>query len=124
LLGFLSKQGVLSYFYLGDSNVLSYNDAGDNPIVNPKDKNDNPSRLFISIALDGDNLVFKTNQFEQKIVTYKKENIDRVIAFSDGIGTSEKSLLINPSLSLSKISMVNQLTFDDKTLIVLERVKN
>jgi tetratricopeptide (TPR) repeat protein len=124
LLGFLSKQGVLSYFYLGDSNVLSYNDAGDNPIVNSKDKNDNPSRLFISIALDGDNLVFKTNQFEQKIVTYKKENIDRVIAFSDGIGTSEKSLLINPSLSLSKISMVNQLTFDDKTLIVLERVKN
>lgn len=123
LIGFLSKQGTLQYFYLGDSEVLSFYNDGTKFIANDKDKNDNPSRLFISILMDENSFVLKTNSFDEKLVVYKKENIDLVVAFSDGIGTSEKSLLANPALSLSKISLVNQLTYDDKTLLVLERTK-
>jgi len=90
-------------------------------IANQKDKNDNPSRLFVSILMNENSFVLKTNSFDVKLVVYKKENIDLVVAFSDGIGSSEKSLIVNPALSLSKISLVNQLTYDDKTLLVLER---
>jgi hypothetical protein len=124
LIGFLSKQGTLQYFYLGDSEVLSFYNDGTKFIANDKDKNENPSRLFISILMDENSFVLKTNSFDEKLVVYKKENIDLVVAFSDGIRTSEKSLLVNPALSLSKISLVNQLTYDDKTLLVLERTKN
>lgn len=123
LIGFLSKQGTLQYFYLGDSEVLSFYNISDKLIANEKDKNENPSRLFISIQIGENSFVLKTNLFDEKLVAYKKENIDLVVAFSDGIGTSEKSLLVNPALSLSKISLVNQLTYDDKTLLVLERTK-
>lgn len=123
LIGFLSKQGTLQYFYLGDSEVLSFYNDVNKLIANEKDKNDNPSRLFVSILMDDNLFVLKTNSFDEKLVVYKKENIDLVVAFSDGIGTSEKSLLVNPALSLSKISLVNQLTYDDKTLLVLERTK-
>lgn len=121
LIGFLSKQGTLQYFYLGDSEVLSFYNDGNKLIANEQDKNDNPSRLFVSILMNENSFVLKTNSFDEKLVAYKKENIDLVVAFSDGIGTSEKSLLVNPALSLSKISLVNQLTYDDKTLLVLER---
>jgi len=123
LIGFLSKQGTLQYFYLGDSEVLSFYNDGNKLIANEKDKNDNPSRLFVSILMNDNSFVLKTNSFDEKLVVYKKENIDLVVAFSDGIGSSEKSLLVNPALSLSKISLVNQLTYDDKTLLVLERTK-
>lgn len=123
LIGFLSKQGTLQYFYLGDSEVLSFYNDVNKLIAKEKDKNDNPSRLFVSILMNENSFILKTNSFDEKLVVYKKENIDLVVAFSDGIGTSEKSLLVNPVLSLSKISLVNQLTYDDKTLLVLERTK-
>lgn len=125
LIGFLSMNGELTYFYLGDSEVLSFkNEIGIKMIDEKKDINDNPSRLFFSIKLEGNNYFLNTNSFDEKLIPYKKENVDIVVAFSDGIGTSEKSLMVNPLLSLSKISFVNQLTYDDKTLLVLERTKN
>lgn len=94
LIGFLSKQGTLQYFYLGDSEVLSFYNDGNKLIANQKDKNDNPSRLFVSILMNENSFVLKTNSFDVKLVVYKKENIDLVVAaFLDGIGSSEKSLI-------------------------------
>lgn len=125
LIGFLSKTGHLRYFYLGDSEVLSYKKKQNELIANKKDENSNPSRLFISIVKkeQGSGFTLKTNAFDEKLVQFTKEEIDVLIAFSDGIGASENSLRINPKVALSKISLVNQLTYDDKTLLVLERCK-
>lgn len=123
LLGFLSKSGELNYFYLGDSEVISFQNNGNQLIANTKDVNENPSRLFISIIIEDNAMKFRTNPFDEKLVSFSKNNVDYMIAFSDGIGVSEKSILTNPQLEISKISMTNQKTYDDKSLIVIERVK-
>lgn len=126
LLGFLSKGGELKYFYLGDSEVISFTKNGEKLVPNEKDENKNPSRLFVSI-IKGDNdnsLILNTNSFEEKIVSFTKNNVDYLVAFSDGIGISEKSILENPKEEIAKISTTNQKTYDDKSLIILERIKH
>lgn len=124
LLGFLSKDGELKYSYLGDSEVISFTKNGEQLIPKEKDKNENPSRLFISIVKGDNYLEFKTNLFEEKIKSFTKNNVDYLIAFSDGIGISEKSILENPKEEIAKISTTNQKTYDDKSLIILERIKH
>lgn len=121
LLGFFSKLGQLDYFYLGDSGVrsFSYDDKNNQTFVESiKDENKNPSRLFCYIDLAEKNSIqLQFNAYEKKIKAFKKEHIDLVVAFSDGV----KEELLNNSKYLSKISLIDQNTYDDKTLLVLER---
>lgn len=124
LLGLLSKNGELRYFYLGDSIVLSFKNINGNYSLIQNDKNENPSRLFMSLVQDGNSFSIQKNDYSKKVVEpILKQNVDYILAFSDGIGVSEKALTINPKLLLSKIAFTEQKTYDDKTLIVLERVK-
>jgi len=122
LFGFLSKSGELKYLLLGDSVLLSFSTINSQLKLNDQIVNENPSRLFISIDFDGFDYKLKNNSFEEKYLSKTENNVDLIVAFSDGIGISEKTLKINPLIALSKISLVNQLTYDDKTLLLLERI--
>jgi hypothetical protein len=122
LLGFLDKNGTLRYFYLGDSNLNSFKITNESVSPLEKDNNENPSRLFLSLTYVNNNFQIQQNGYLNKInIPTVKSNVDYLVAYSDGIGVSEKALSINPKLMLSKISLINQKTFDDKSLISLER---
>lgn len=125
LLGFFAKSGHLQYIILGDSNVYSYqkNERGSFDFLG-KDHNDNPSRLFLFLSLDKNNeIVINTNGFEEKIRPFEKKNIDLLFSFSDGIGVSERAFenYEQPKMIFWNISKANQGTYDDKTLIMLEK---
>ncbi|MCY1660925.1 hypothetical protein [Chryseobacterium sp. SL1] len=125
LLGFLDKNGNLWHLYLGDSQLYSFSITDERFIQNERAPNEGKGRLFLSMNLSKEkNIVFETNNYEENILSFvKKGGVDYVMAFSDGIGSSEKALSIQPKQVLSKISFTEQKSYDDKSLIVLERKK-
>jgi hypothetical protein len=119
LFGFFSLGGELTYLILGDSEVKPYV-ASDNDLESLHiDLNENPSRLFFSINFENEELDIRTNRFKEKIVEKYIERADVIVAYSDGV----KPLL--PKISLSQLEDVPfqyQNTYDDKSMIILEKV--
>jgi len=122
LFGFINNLGVLSYFSLGDSSIFwykrdveMYSFLGENI---PK----TPRKLFMTIVLENDFIVIKRNEFENHLSELiLLEGVDFIVACSDGIGHSANKLKSDPKDTLSKIGFVGQKTFDDTSLIIIER---
>ncbi len=118
LLGFYSIQGDLFYLNLGDSEVKPFSTPDNDEKSWLIEPNTNPSRLFISINFEDNELILKTNKFEEKIVEDCIRDVDSLAAYSDGVKTLQSETTPN---RLADISFQYQNTYDDKCLIILER---
>lgn len=122
LFGYLSKTGRLQYLNLGDSEVFSFSKEGEKFNFHGLTENNNPSRLFVYFKLEDESkLRIDANSYHEKIKIYEKKDVDLLVAFSDGLGQSKAPLGVSPERVLSVISFAEQLTFDDKSLVMLER---
>lgn len=122
LLGFINNSGVLSYFTLGDSSIFSYKKDLERYSFLGENTPKTPRKLFMTIVLENDSIVIKRNEFENHLSgLILLEGVDFIVACSDGIGQSADKLKSDPKDTLSKIGFVGQKTFDDTSLIIIER---
>ncbi|WP_172919291.1 protein phosphatase 2C domain-containing protein [Capnocytophaga canis] len=119
--GFLSKNGKLNYFYLGDSTVNAFELKNGEIVSTSKDKNEKPSRLFLMLKKEEKGWSLQASNYQERISFFSKEKINYLVAYSDGVSASENFIVENPKLEIANVSNREQKSFDDKSLIVLER---
>ena len=133
VLGQLDLNGNFEGYRIGDSKILLYekeNMAMTRVVTSfgekPKEDND---RIFFKLALDKENnLTIKYNK-QPRYSIEKQENINTLIAISDGIGTvSETQLKLNypkaANIIMKELPKFPNNTFDDKSLCILQIRKN
>jgi hypothetical protein len=128
LIGSLSLGGALNVYRVGDSKMFVYSGSGgqksfvDTSLAIGKDKN--YDYLFFTLGLGADGN-FTITASEPKFEIIKEQNIQTVIAFSDGIGRAtqdelKKEYPINTEEARKAIIYQLQGTEDDKSLCIIE----
>ena len=136
LIGMLNHDGHLYSLRSGDSKILVFDNI--NGICHLKentwfaqDPTDEYDRIAFRLYLgeEGNKLQIKTN--DQNCKDEMVQNVDSAFIFTDGIGRITESQLktFHPNLDMTEqvrktIGMINQKTYDDKTLIVLKRINS
>ena len=119
LVGKFLSTGETEILLLGDCKIKLYK------MIDPKydliNDLEGEGRLHFTLDYKEDGFKILTNAYENKLKSDSFTDIDLILAYTDGIKQSENALRFFPIKALEHISTNIQRSFDDKSLLCLER---
>lgn len=132
IMGRLLDDGNLYALRTGDSKLFPFKKANgqltlDKTFKFTADPTDEYDRIAFRLDVDEASQSFIIKQNIPKWLTQSTDNVDYVFAFTDGIGRVTEAQLASDNPGIvemirQNIARIPQKTYDDKTLVILERV--
>jgi hypothetical protein len=134
IIGRLTTNGYLYALRTGDSKVMPFKKLNgslhiDKDFKFSADPTEEYDRIAFRLDYDKEGNSFSIKKNKPKWLEATSEDVQLVLAFSDGIGRVTEAQLNsnNPGITdmiRQNIGRIRQKTYDDKTLIILERVES